>query len=214
MKRIFGRAISFRLAMASTVLLACSFGAVTVARASNLLGFYVGAAYGQSHVAAQFNKLFPGSVGGIDSTDSAAFQGMIGIRAISLLGAEIDYMDFGQRSGFNPGPVTGSPLVTQARASQKGEAAFAMLYLPIPIIDVYVKAGLSRITTDMSGSVSYPFQNLIASASHSFTDTGFAYGAGVQWKLGSWAVRGEYERFDAAGANPSLLSIGMTYWFF
>jgi len=46
----------------------------------------------------------------------------------------------------------------------------------------------------------------------SSTDTAFAYGAGVQWKLGDWAVRGEYERFDAAGANPTLLSIGMTYW--
>jgi hypothetical protein len=30
--------------------------------------------------------------------------------------------------------------------------------------------------------------------------------------LGNWAVRGEYERFDAAGANPALLSLGMTYW--
>jgi len=25
-------------------------------------------------------------------------------------------------------------------------------------------------------------------------------------------VRGEYERFDAAGANPTFLSLGMTYW--
>jgi len=25
-------------------------------------------------------------------------------------------------------------------------------------------------------------------------------------------VRGEYERFSAAGANPSLLSISMTFW--
>jgi opacity protein-like surface antigen len=48
--------------------------------------------------------------------------------------------------------------------------------------------------------------------SRSSSDVGFAYGAGLQWKLGQWAVRGEYERFDAAGANPSLLSIGMTYW--
>jgi hypothetical protein len=34
----------------------------------------------------------------------------------------------------------------------------------------------------------------------------------LQWKLGQWAVRGEYERFSAAGANPSLLSLSMTFW--
>jgi hypothetical protein len=44
------------------------------------------------------------------------------------------------------------------------------------------------------------------------TTTAFAYGAGLQWTLGDWAVRGEYERFSAAGENPTLLSIGMTYW--
>ncbi|MDE2262196.1 MAG: outer membrane beta-barrel protein, partial [Gammaproteobacteria bacterium] len=89
--------------------------------------------------------------------------------------------------------------------------AFAMLYLPVPIVDPYIKVGLSRITTDMSAS--YQINSSVnGTATRNFTDVGFAYGAGLQWKLGSWAVRGEYERFDAAGAHPSLFSIGMTYW--
>jgi len=46
------------------------------------------------------------------------------------------------------------------------------------------------------------------------TNTGFAAGAGAQFKLGSWAVRAEYERFNAAGANPSLVSLGVTWTFF
>ena len=39
-------------------------------------------------------------------------------------------------------------------------------------------------------------------------------GLGAQYKLGSWAVRAEYERFNAAGENPSLLSVGITWTFF
>jgi hypothetical protein len=154
----------------------------------------------------------PGTHGELESTDSAAFKGMLGIRPISFVGAEIAYVDLGNRSGFGSGgPVAGRPFVTSAQASQKGEAAFAMLCLPVPVIDAYIKGGLSRITTDMS--VSYQINGSAGyTAYRSLTDVGVAYGAGLQWKLGSWAVRGEYERFDAAGANPSLLSIGMTYW--
>jgi opacity protein-like surface antigen len=42
------------------------------------------------------------------------------------------------------------------------------------------------------------------------TNTNFAAGAGVQVKFCSWAARAEYERFNAAGGNPSLVSLGLT----
>lgn len=224
-------------AVAGAALILCSLAATSSAQADDLLGFYVGGSFGQAHVRARLDGLNPpadiplsgiptgGSLalGGFDGTDSA-FQAMLGIRALSFLGAEITYMDLGQHSIRGPGqPVPGvlGSAVTSEQVSQKGEAAFALLYLPVPIIDVYVKAGVSRIKTDMRATyalvgvgtcqVDNPDCALVT-ASRSASDVGFAYGAGVQWKLGSWAVRGEYERFDAAGANPSLLSIGMTYW--
>jgi len=201
---------------------------MTVAQADDLLGLYVGAAYGQAHVRAQLNGLDSvagplGSLGGFDNTNSA-YQAMIGIRLLSFLGAEVTYMDLGGpsiRGSGVPVPAVAGSAVTAEQVSQKGEAAFAMLYLPVPVIDVYVKAGLSRITTDMSATVSLPGVGTCTVnnpncgaiyASRSTNDVGFAYGAGLQWKLGQWAVRGEYERFDAAGENPSLLSLGMTYW--
>jgi len=203
-------AISLRLALVLTALALAPLAGIRTARADDPLGLYFGAAYGQSHVSAEFDRVVPGSGGEIDSSDSAAFQGMIGIRPISFLGAEITYVDLGQRGTFGSGgPAAGAPFVTSAQASQKGEAAYAMLYLPVPVIDVYAKAGLSRLTTDMSAT--YVLDGNSYSAYRSFDDVGFAYGAGIQWKLGQWAVRGEYERFDSAGANPSLLSIGMTY---
>lgn len=200
-----------------------SLGAATVAQADDLLGAYLGASFGQAHIRAEQREIVPQAGGSLDMTHSA-FKGILGVRVLSLLGAEVAYMDFGKVSsvaGLQAPGLGGS--ITAERVSQKGEAAFAVLYLPVPVIDAYVKAGLSRITTDFNATITpqagipscilfNPNCNSPYNLRHDFTDTSFAYGAGLQWKLGQWAVRGEYERFDAAGANPSLLSIGMTYW--
>lgn len=231
MQRYLAFSISLRAVAASAALILCSLGATMVAQAGDLLGLYVGAAYGQAHIRAKLDGLNSsgigpggplGPLGGFDSTDSA-YQAMVGIRAISFLGAEVTYIHFGNRSIRGPGvllPGGSGSFVSAEQVSQKGEAAFAMLYLPVPIIDAYVKAGVSRITTNMSATyvlsgvicqITQPNCN-VGSAGRSSTDVAFAYGAGLQWKLGRWAVRGEYERFDAAGANPSLFAIGMTYW--
>ena len=219
--RSFRSSACLRSALTLSALIPCLLGGITAAHASNLLGVYVGAAYGQAHVRADLGRLLPpgsGSLPGFDATHSA-FQAMLGIRVLSFLGAEATYMDFGQPSTIGGPP--GQLQLTSAKVSQKGEAAYALLYLPVPVIDVYIKGGLSRITTDASATYALvgagtcqtgnPNCNVLV-ASGSSSHTAFAYGAGVQWKLGSWAVRGEYERFDAAGANPSLFSIGMTYW--
>lgn len=224
--RNFRVAYPLRRARALIALMACSLAAAGAAQAANPLGLYIGAAYGQAHIRAQLGGLIPGSTGPLADFDAthSAYQAMLGIRPISLVGAEITYMDFGQQSRRGLGEqVPGLPGVyaTADQVSQKGEAAYALLYLPVPIIDVYLKAGISRMTSDMSVTyaiagagtcaIGQPNCN-VSSVARSSTDTGFAYGAGLQWKLGNWAVRGEYERLDAAGANPTLLSIGMIYW--
>lgn len=220
--------ISFRSALVRAVLIPCALGAMMAARADDLLGLYLGAAYGQAHVRVHPGDVIPngnGAVAGLDMTHSA-FKAIVGIRPLPFLGAEVSYMDFGKVSSMAGQEIPGveTVVVDSEQASQKGESVFALLYLPVPVIDIYVKAGVSRITTDFS--VTYTTDtgtvcplNLPAcgpqgpfTLSHDTTDTGFAYGAGLQWKLGQWAVRGEYERFDAAGANPSLFSLGMTYW--
>jgi opacity protein-like surface antigen len=211
-----------RSSVALTALILCCLTA-TIARADDLLGLYLGASFGQAHIRAQQNEIVPQVGGSLDMTHSA-FKGMLGVRVLSFLGAEVAYMDLGTISGMGGQQVPAmAGSITAEQVSQKGEAAFALLYLPVPVIDVYLKAGLSRITTDSSATITpqpgigtcpidRPACGAMSHVSHDFTDTSFAYGAGLQWKLGDWAVRGEYERFDAAGANPSLLSIGMTYW--
>ena len=195
--------------------------AVSLAQSDNPLGLYIGAAYGQGHIRAQIERLTPSGaypIGGEFDASHSAYQAMLGIRPISFLGAEITYVDFGESSVGAPGvelPLGGglpgsAPYPTAVQVSQEGEAAYGLLYLPVPLIDVFVKAGVSRITTDMSAT--YASTTGVEVVGRGLTDISFAYGAGLQWKLGDWAVRGEYERFSAAGANPSLLSLGMIYW--
>ena len=186
------------------------------AHAAGPLGFYIGAAYGQARFTAapiSAPNGFGGTVllGGRGFTHSA-YQIMLGVRPLSFLGAEVTYVDFGQQSW--PPPQAGV-LFKNGQASQKGEGAFAMFYLPVPLVTVYLKAGLSRITTHQSADYEYfgldncaftPCRYL--GTARNSTTTGFAAGAGLQWKLGNWAFRGEYERFNAAGSNPSMISFG------
>ena len=43
------------------------------------------------------------------------------------------------------------------------------------------------------------------------TSTRFTYGAGVQVKLATLAVRAEYERIHSSDGDPDLLSLALTW---
>jgi hypothetical protein len=127
------------------------------------------------------------------ATDNKDFGWKVfaGLRALSYVGAELDYIDFGKATG-----VGGS-------LKYKGLAGYGLFYVPIPvpILDVYVKAGVARVDINPSNSVSTD-------------DTKFAFGGGLQLKFGSWAIRGEYEQYKVQGAGssvkPTLLSLGFS----
>lgn len=192
----------------------------THALAEDLLGFYTGAAVGQSHEEATGQRIYTLS-NVYDDTGSfkenhSAFKVLVGIRPISLLGAEVAYTDFGHPSGgFGAYP---------ADVSMKGGSAFGVLYLPVPIVDVFLKAGAARIQSEVNGTGVYgpncssngpcPLYIGLAPFRLNRTNTSCAGGVGAQYKIGSWAVRAEYERFNAAGGSPSLLSAGITWSFF
>ena len=112
-----------------------------------------------------------------------AWKAYFGGRFLSFAGVELDYINFGKPDGGN------------SELKYTGLAGYGLYYLPIPlpVLDVYLKAGLARL--DVKGSLD-------------FQDTKLAYGAGLQLNLSSFALRAEYERFKAKGAKPSLLSVG------
>lgn len=182
------------------------------AMAEDLLGMYVGGAVGQAQVSAyansaSFNPIASGGAGEFKE-NHAAFKAAVGIRPISLFGAELEYADLGHPSGN----LFGYP----ADASIKGTAAFGIVFLPVPVVDIYVKAGAARLQSTLSGFV--PYLPLCGGCApprfeQDRTNTAFAAGAGAQYKFGSLAARAEYERFSVAGEHPSVVWLGLTWTF-
>jgi opacity protein-like surface antigen len=174
--------------------------------AADLLGLYAGAAVGESRVALNSDGFALENF----RENHSAFQLMAGVRPISSLGAELDYIDFGHPSGI----LDAAP----ANATLKGAALFGVLYLPVPVIDLYAKAGLARLQSTLNGQPDIGVEICLPCSVPVFqlnrTDTHFAAGAGAQYKLGAFALRAEYEYFNAGGANPTFVSLGITWTFF
>lgn len=202
--------VSLLLLLATLVLLVKPSGNVL---AEDSLGLYIGGTIGQSRVVEATETeclcdLDPGmTITEKFAKPHLAFQVALGARPISLLGAEIDYIDFGKPDGeANTFPES---------ASLKGVAAFGVLYLPVPVVDVYLKAGVARLESTLNYSYCGPCacNFCLNSIQLERRNTSGAGGVGAQYRFGSWAVRAEYERFNAAGGNPSLLSAGITWIF-
>jgi len=144
---------------------------------------YMGVGLGQSNADVSADDL---AVPSFDKKDMA-WKLFVGGRFLSFVGAELDYIDLGKPKGSG------------VDIKYKGLAGYGLFYLPIPlpILDIYAKAGLARIDVNPSFAASTD-------------DTKFAYGAGLQLKFGSFAIRGEYERFKVESTKPSMLSVGFS----
>ncbi len=188
-------AMSYKSARFNPRHLATALGATAVlafaaapAQAQGVPGFnfYVGAGVGQSNADANADDF---EVSDFDEKD-LAWDVFVGVRVLSFLGAEVKYIDFGKPNGDG------------AEFKYNGLAGYGLYYLPLPlpVLDVYVKAGVARLDADIK----------FDGGTLSTDDTKFAYGAGVQLKFGSFAIRGEYEQFKIEGAKPSLLSVGFS----
>jgi hypothetical protein len=139
-----------------------------------------------------------------------AWKVMLGVRPISLVGAEIEYLDFGE-----PHRNT-VPGITSVK--DKAAALYGLLYapLPVPYFDVFGKVGLARLENDVTAH--FPFTCVVQSPNCGLfqlnrADTQLAYGGGAQIKIKSLSVRVEYERIQASNGNPELFSLGLTWSF-
>jgi OOP family OmpA-OmpF porin len=128
---------------------------------------------------------------------------ILGIRPIDMFGVEANYVDFGNAKQTLLTPDIGID------ASAKFYDAFAVGYLPLPLVDLYAKAGLVRWNTDVRLTTIAGPQPRISDSG-----TGFAYGAGAQVRFGSLAARLEYERFEVSNSDRvDMLSLGVTWTF-
>ena len=199
------------LGVLAAAVLAASFASTVVAAdVVAPLGLYLGGAFGRANV--RVDSTTTGNLFDFDE-HHAGWKAMIGVRPISAFGAELEYIDFGHPERTIAG------VRTDARA--RGAGAFAMAYLPIPVVDVFGKAGVARLQTIAKGTSEtvQPTGQVCSNGSVSclfdsdHTDTRFAYGGGVQLKLARLGIRAEYERISARGGDPSLLSVGATWTF-
>lgn len=130
--------------------------------------------------------------------DNTSFKLLAGAR-FSLLGAELDYYHLGSESRrFYFGGVN---------ADARAFAAYAVGYLPLPILDFYGKVGLDR--WQLSGSSASP-------ALFQFSENGtrLAWGLGAQAHFGNLIGRLEYEHLNMAstdGARVVSLSVAFNF---
>jgi Outer membrane protein beta-barrel domain len=188
----------------------------TAALADNPAGFYLGAGVGYSTVRSDDAAY---GLPGYYNDHQAAWKAIAGVRPIPIVGAEFEYIDFGQpgtHRGYNY--VNYNGLDSHPRAS----ALFGVGYLPLPVpfFDVFGKAGVARLQTDVTtvtGVVTCPVSTpncppFIVSRQNK-TDNKFAYGVGLQSKVWGVAFRAEYERISSPYGDPDALTVSATWTF-
>ncbi len=195
------------------VLAVAGCGASTAALAEDPAGFYLGAGVGYSTIRSDDPAYgFPGYF----DDHQTAWKAIAGVRPLPFVGAEFEYIDFGQPSIDSYYNADYYGLDSHPRAA----ALFGVGYLPLPIpfFDVFGKAGVARLQTDVNSAV----QNCSAAGicteyvsiyRQDQTDYRFAYGVGVQSKAWGFAFRAEYERISSPYGDPDALSVSATYTF-
>jgi hypothetical protein len=192
-------------------------------QAENFFGLYVGGAAGDAHIRSnEIAFALPDGSSGVPlgfDEQHLGWRIFAGIRPISLIGAELEYVDFGHASALQS---MGDLLGKQTDARLKATELFGVIYapLPLPLVDLYGKAGLARLQRNVNSAVvctvtsgDCPPTRYYPPLSLNQTDTHLAYGAGAQVKISRFAVRLEYERVSASGGDPDLLSLGVTWTF-
>jgi hypothetical protein len=158
-------------------------------------GFYIGAAVGQGGVKADEVDL--GALADDFDGDDTGFKVIAGFRPIEWFAVELNYVDLGTAEDTVGG--------VNVNVDTTGIDAFGVVFLPIPVVDLFAKVGV--INWDQDASVSG-----LGSASDDGTD--LAYGVGVGVGFGSFGARLEYERFEIEDADTvDMISLGLTWTF-
>jgi hypothetical protein len=158
---------------------------------------------------------------------------LIGARPRSYIGGEFEVIDFGRGNYGSSGDVS------SARSLDLAAAAFIVGYLPLfdRQFDLFAKIGGAVYRSSYKFAGNFSNECLVNTATGTCTPlsdystsgttsgTGFAYGVGMQFHIGHYAIRADYERIarpaesEQASLNTTmatglgLASLGVTYGF-
>ena len=91
---------------------------------------------------------------------------------------------------------------TEAQIDSQAISVSAVGLIALPLVDLFARVGYARWESDLA-----PF------ATEEREGEDATYGAGAQVRIGSFALRLEYERFDFDDDSAELVSVGFTYTF-
>jgi hypothetical protein len=192
-----------------------AMGASSAALADNPLGFYVGAGVGESQIGNNNDYYNAYGYPGDFHDHDAAWKVIAGLRPLPIVGAELEYIDFGNAGG-NSGYYYGN-YEYGVSAHPKATVLYGLGYLPLPLpfLDVYGKLGLAHLQTDNYFYTSTCGAGVCAGTESRFDQQNnkLAYGAGVQAKFQAFAFRGEYERISSTFGDPNAFMVSVTWTF-
>jgi hypothetical protein len=196
---------------------------------SDPFGLYAGLGVGRSTLGGGIEVVDPYNPTPFAQSE-LGFKGLIGVRPIPWVGAELEYIDFGtSRAGSEPPVIVrgiNNGQFLGGSAAESAGALFAVGYLPLPPgwPEFFGKVGLARLWGRYSYTGDY---NLATPAGTTYSTVytaqtadsrGLALGAGVQVPLGGMSVRAEYERVkgsenDGLREKPTLVSASVIWSF-
>jgi hypothetical protein len=193
----------------------------TARAADDLLGLYVGGSMGRSDI--HLDNTWTATRAGADEVvvRHTGWTASVGVRPLRYLGAEFQYLDFGKahwdRTDGNTPTGFQNPVSTTVHTNAEALAAVLYAPIPVPFLDVYAKLGPAHWHSTVNGEIfGLPCPNTIPNCGQVAVKqdrTDLVYGAGLQFRLGSGAVRMEYERIEAHPEYPFMYQIGLTWTF-
>ena len=172
------------------VLFAVALALIALPAAAADNGFFIGGSVGQAEIATgDLDQDIE-----VDGDDLGSYKVFAGYRFLTFGGVEAQYSDFGEISND----------ASEATAEVDGFGLVGVLYIPFGIGDVFAKAGAFDWNAELTS----------LTERRSLDGTDPLYGAGIQFRIKSWAIRGEVEYIDVEAADSVYMySIGASVTF-
>ena len=134
--------------------------------------------------------------------DDRGFKAIVGFRPLDSFAIEANYADLGDtRAPLGLACIT-TPCPAEVSIDSQAVSVSAVGLFALPLVDLYARVGVARWESEQTAFLVQKSEG---------TDP--TYGAGAQVRVGSFALRMEYERFDFDDDSADLVSIGFTYTF-